>query len=285
MHNMAESIMDNRETPLQLDLSGILRRRMPRRISRLVPGFMLRALENLIRQDDLNALLRGAFPATGSAFSRSVMDQLGIEVETVGLDAVKGRTRLVFASNHPLGGLDGITMVRILGETFGDDNIRVMVNDMLMHVEPLAGVFLPINKYGGQARESARLINAAYASGMNICVYPAGLVSRLGDDGEIQDLKWQKAVAAKALEFDRDIVPVRFEALNSPMFYKAARFRKKSGLKVNIEQALLPRELFSQRGKRFRVIFGMPVSAKEMRESGKTPSELAAMLRDRVYSL
>ena len=176
-------------------------------------------------------------------------------------------------------------MVKILGETYGDDNIRVMVNDMLMNVKPLAGVFLPINKYGGQARQSARLINESYASYMNISFYPAGLVSRLGDDGRIRDLQWQKAVAAKAMEFGRDIVPVRFEALNSPMFYKTARLRKKSGLKVNLEQALLPRELFSQRGKRFRVVFGSPVSAEEMRTSGKSPLELAAMLRDLVYSL
>lgn len=277
--------MDNRGTLLQLDLTGILRQRMPRRINRLVPGFMLRALERLIRQDDLNALLRGAFPLEGSAFSDSLLTQLGVNVETVGLERTAGRSRLIFASNHPLGGLDGITMVKILGETYGDDNIRVMVNDMLMNVKPLAGVFLPINKYGGQARQSARLINEAYASDMNICVYPAGLVSRLGDDGRIRDLQWQKAVAAKAMEFGRDIVPVWFEALNSPMFYKTARLRKKSGLKVNLEQALLPRELFSQRGKRFRVVFGSPVSAEEMRTSGKSPLELAAMLRDLVYSL
>ena len=277
--------MDNRGTLLQLDLTGILRQRMPRRINRLVPGFKLRALERLIRQDDLNARLRGAFPLEGSAFSDSLLTQLGVNVETVGLERTAGRSRLIFASNHPLGGLDGITMVKILGETYGDDNIRVMVNDMLMNVKPLAGVFLPINKYGGQARQSARLINEAYASDMNICVYPAGLVSRLGDDGRIRDLQWQKAVAAKAMEFGRDIVPVRFEALNSPMFYKTARLRKKSGLKVNLEQALLPRELFSQRGKRFRVVFGSPVSAEEMRRWGKSPLELAAMLRDLVYSL
>ena len=81
--------MDNRGTLLQLDLTGILRQRMPRRINRLVPGFMLRALERLIRQDDLNALLRGAFPLEGSAFSDSLLTQLGVNVETVGLERTK----------------------------------------------------------------------------------------------------------------------------------------------------------------------------------------------------
>ena len=85
--------MDNRGTLLQLDLTGILRQRMPRRINRLVPGFMLRALERLIRQDDLNALLRGAFPLEGSAFSDSLLTQLGVNVETVGLERTAGRSR------------------------------------------------------------------------------------------------------------------------------------------------------------------------------------------------
>ncbi len=64
---MTDISMDNRGTLLQLDLTGILRQRVPRRINRLVPGFMLRALERLIRQDDLNALLR-AFPLKARHF-------------------------------------------------------------------------------------------------------------------------------------------------------------------------------------------------------------------------
>lgn len=276
--------MSKRTTPLQLNLDAILRARLPR-YGRLLPRWLTAWLERVVRQDGLNELLRGAFPAEGSAFSTSILHQLGITVETVGLDKLSGRRRLIFASNHPLGGLDGVTMVKLLGEAYGDANVAVMVNDMLMNVEPLAHVFLPINKYGSQARESARAINAAFASDKNICVYPAGLVSRLGDDGEIRDLVWQKSVAAKAMEFGRDVVPVRFEALNSPKFYRRARLRKRLGIKVNLEQLMLPGEIFSQRGKHFRVIFGEPVTAEEMRTSGKTPMQLASMLRSRVYSL
>lgn len=273
-----------REKALQLDLDAILRKRLPRRVSRWLPRVATAALERLICQDGLNALLRGAFPAEGSAFSASILKQLGIEVTVEGLERYRGQSRLIFACNHPLGGLDGIAMVKILGDAFGDENIRVMVNDMLMNVEPLAGVFLPINKYGSQARQAAVAINKAYASEMNMCVFPAGLVSRLGDDGEVRDLQWQKAVAAKAIEFDRYIVPVRFEALNAMSFYRLARLRKKLGVKVNLEQALLPRQIFHARGARFRVIFGEAVSPAELAAMG-SHSEAAQNLRAKVYSL
>ncbi len=274
-----------RQTPLQLDIKTILRRRLSRGANRLLPGVLINVLARIIRQNDLNLLLKGAFPAEGSAFSASVLDQLGVSVETVGLEKLRGMSRLVFACNHPLGGLDGITMVRLLGETFGDGNVKVLVNDMLMHVEPLAPVFLPVNKYGSQARESARLIASAFASESHICVFPAGLVSRLGADGEIRDLEWQKSFVAKSMESGRRIVPVRFEALNSPRFYKVARLRKRLGLKINIEQALLPSELFSQKGKRFRVVFGDPVDITSCGVRDSSPAAIAAELRRAVYSL
>lgn len=274
--------MPVRETPLQLDLRAILRRRLPRKVWRLIPGFLICAVERLIRQRDLNILLRKAFPLEGSQFAASILDQLEIEVTSEGLDSLADRKRLVFASNHPLGGLDGITMVKLLGEAFGDDNIRVLVNDMLMNVQPLAGVFLPINKYGRQGRGAAQQISAAYASDVHICVYPAGLVSRLGDDGSVRDLEWKKGFVSKALETGRTIVPVTFIALNSRRFYRLARLRKKLGIKINLEQSLLPGEIFSQRGKRFHVIFGEPVTAGELHALGETPSQLASRLREAV---
>lgn len=274
-----------RETPLQLDLKAILRERVPRRIGRWIPGFLVGGLERLICQNGLNSLLRSVFPAEGSAFSAGLLRELDIKVEVCGLENLRGRKRLVFASNHPLGGMDGITLVKMLGEAYGDENVRVLVNDMLMHVEPLAGVFLPINKYGAQARGSARKINETYAGTQHICVFPAGLVSRLGADGTVRDLEWQKAFVAKALEYDRAVVPVRFEALNAMSFYRFARLRKRLGLKVNIEQALLPRQIFNARGKRFRVVFGEAMEASELRSGGKSATAIAAEIRDKVYSL
>ena len=101
----------------------------------------------------------------------------------------------------------------------------------------------------------------------------------------IRDLQWQKSVVAKAIEYGRDVVPVRFEALNSARFYRMARLRKRLGIRINLEQIMLPGEVFSQRGKKFRVVFGAPVSAADLRSSGKSPKELAGRLREKVYSL
>lgn len=273
------------EGPLVLNLHQILRGRLPKKINRLVPGFVISWLEKLIRQEELNEILRVTYPHRGSKFSAKVLEHLDINLEIEGFDKLPEDTRFMFASNHPLGGLDGIALISVLGGRYGDENVKFLVNDMLMNVEPLKDVFLPINKFGALGRDAAIAINTALASDGQILQFPAGLCSRLHDDGKIADLEWQKAFVAKAIEYKRDIVPVFFQGFNSRKFYRTARWRKKLGLKFNIEQILLPSEVCKARGNNYKVIFGAPISWKELKDSGLSPKELAARLRSHVYQL
>lgn len=277
---MAERVL------LQLDIEGILKKRIPSSKQRLIPNFFYKALARLIHQDELNEMLRIGYPSQGNEFSEKILNYLNIRLEVDGYENLPPLDqRVVFASNHPLGGLDGIALIAVLGKHYGDENIRFMVNDLLMNVEPLSNVFLPINKYGSQARAAAEAINAEYASGHQLLVFPAGLVSRLHPGGKVHDLKWQKAFVQKAFEYDRDIVPIRFVALNRKRFYRLAKWRKKLGIKVNLEQATLPAELCASRGKKFRIIIGKPISISELKNSGKSIPQLAAEIRDRIYTL
>lgn len=270
------------DRPRLINLDGILRRRLPAKVSRFLPRFATGWLEKIVCQDRLNELLEAGWPAEGSEFASRVLDEMGITLETAGTERVPDGSRVVFASNHPLGGLDGIALIKVLGKRYGDGKVRFLVNDLLMNVEPLRPVFLPINKYGSQGRAAAAAINAAYASDAQILVFPAGLVSRLGEGGKIADLKWQKAFVAKAIEYGRDIVPVRFEGLNSMRFYRTARLRSRLGLKVNIEQALLPSELCRAEGKRFRIIFGEPIPNERLRADSRSATEIAAAIRESI---
>lgn len=272
------------DQPLEIDLHAILKKRLPTKVKRFVPRFVISWLAKLIRQDEMNEILRVTFPSRGSKFAAGVLQHLDISLEVVGLENIPDK-RLIFASNHPLGGLDGIALIAVLGQKYGDNNIRFLVNDMLMNVEPLKDEFLPVNKFGRQGREASLKITEALASDMEILQFPAGLCSRKNKNGEIADLKWQKSFAAKAVEHQRDIVPVYFEGKNSPKFYNLARWRKKLGVKFNIEQIFLPSEVCKARGKRFKIIFGNPISWETLRKSGKSYPELAEDIRSVVYSL
>lgn len=273
------------DEPLVIDLHAILRKRLPKKVNRFIPGFLISALERIVRQNELNEILRVAYPKRGSKFSKKVLEHLEIALEVDGLENLPSNVRFMFASNHPLGGLDGIALIAVLGEKYGDDNIKFLVNDMLMNVEPLKDVFLPINKFGRQGREASLIINESIKGDGQIFQFPAGLCSRLGDNGEIKDLEWQKSFVAKAIESERDVVPVYFEGRNTAKFYKMAKWRKKLGLKFNIEQILLPSEVCKSRGNNYKIIFGKPISWKELKKSGKNAKEIAAEIRDIVYQM
>lgn len=264
---------ESAEAPLQLDVAAILRQRAPR-----LPGFVSQLLARIIRQNDLNALLRAAWPAAGSDFSRRILTELNITAELHGKDHIEGRERLVFASNHPLGGLDGITLIALLGGLYGDENIIFPVNDMLMNVRPLQSVFTPINKYGRQGRERANSLRQAFESNKHVIIFPAGLVSRLQPGGTIQDLEWRKTFVSLAAETGRQIVPVHFEALNRKRFYRLAQWRKRLHIPFNLEQVFLPAELVACRNRRFSV-HCLPLADPALLLQKSTPRRVAADLR------
>lgn len=273
------------DTPLQLNIREILKARIPKGKRRFLPPFLITWVEKLIRQKELNEILRETHPSEGSDFSKKVLKHLDITLNVEGLQNLQDGKRYMFASNHPLGGLDGIALIKVLGEKYGDDNIRFLVNDMLMNVTPLKKIFLPVNKFGRQGKEYASVINEKLNSDCQIFQFPAGLCSRKGANGEIRDLEWQKSFVTKAIESERDIVPVYFEGRNSNRFYKTANWRKKLGIKFNIEQILLPSELCKARGSNYRIVFGTPISITELKNSNKSAKELASVIRSRSYSL
>ena len=273
------------EELLKIDIKKILENRIPKKKRRMIPPFLITFVEKLIRQKELNEILEATLPSKGSEFSGRVLEHLDIKLEVEGLEKLPESKRYMFASNHPLGGLDGMALITVLGKKYGDDNIRFLVNDMLMNVKPLEDIFLPINKLGKQGKGNARVINEKMESDCQIFQFPAGLCSRLNDKGEIADLEWQKSFVTKAQQYKRDIIPVYFEGQNSRKFYRAAKLRKKLGIRFNLEQILLPSELCKARGSKYRIIFGTPIPYKTLETLGSSPKEIAQAIKEASYSL
>ena len=268
--------------PIKIDLHALLRRRAGRYGS-LLPHFAVWPLERLVCQSELNALLDRLYPLRGVAFCRALLRELDIKLEIRNLDLLPPSGRALFASNHPLGGLDGISMLAFLGEHYGCEPYFI-VNDLLMAVEPLSGNFVPVSIFGHQQRATGAAISAALASDAPVLIYPAGLVSRRGDDGSIADLKWNKTFINKAIESRRDIVPIHFGGTNSSFFYRTASLRRRLHIPFNLEMALLPREMLGRRGATFPITVGEPVAWQSLHGGSQAVAE-ARNLRNIVYNL
>ena len=262
---------------LQLDVKTVLKQKIP--FLTKIP-FFVPWLKNIIHEKELNELLRVCGHEHGIDFAIAALRFLNVHVQieyTVPLDP-KGR--YIFASNHPLGGLDGVALVKALSEQFSE--LRFPVNDILLAIENFQPIFLPINKHGSQSRDAVRKINEAYASpDKQLLMFPAGLVSRK-IDGKIMDLPWQKHFVSKAIEYKREIVPVYIAGKNSNRFYRIARWRKYLGL-PNIEMFFLPDEMFRQKNKTIKIIIGKPVPLDILQE--ESTQYMVNFIKKEVYNL
>ena len=265
---------------VKIDVDSVLRTRLPKHY-RYIPRFVVRWLERTICQDRLNTILKKMADKNSVDAATAALDEMGINVTASGLDELPDG-RYMFVSNHPLGGLDGLALISLLGNRY-DHKIKFLVNDLLMAVVPLRGVFLPVNKYGHQSRAAASQIEEALKGDDQFITFPAGLCSRMQPDGTIADLPWQKAAVVHAVNNQRDIVPIYFDAHNSRFFYRFAKWRKRLGIKFNIELIFLPKEMLKQSGSNLHFIVGQPIPWSSL--DARAPRHEAARLRDIVYTM
>jgi putative hemolysin len=249
----------------------------------LIPSFVVNYLIRLIHQDEINDIIIRFNDLQGVDFMNALIGYFNINLIVKNEENLpQDGQRCIFASNHPLGGLDGICLSAVIGNHYGQ-KIKYLVNDLLLHIPNLQSIFVPVNKHGAQSRESARKIEEAYSSESQILTFPAGLCSRKRN-GKISDLEWKKSFIQKAIEYKRNIVPIYFEGENSNFFYHFANFRKLFGMKFNIEMLLLPDEMFKNRDKTFSITIGKPVSCETL-VAGKKPAEWAESMKETVYKL
>lgn len=264
-----------------IDIDKVLQKRIPKQYKYL-PRFVVGWVEKIIHQKDLNSTLDAIGDAEGVDAARRILEHLEIKTDEHGVENIPASGRFLFVSNHPLGGLDGIVLISLLGGRYGGA-IKFLVNDLLMAVKPLRKVFLPVNKYGRQSRVAANEIEQEYAGDNQMITFPAGLCSRRLAGGKIGDLPWQKSAITMAVRYKRDIIPIHFDAVNSKRFYRLARWRERLGIKFNYEMILLPGEVYKSRGKTFRVVFGQPIRWQEL--DARNAGAEAQRIRDLIYEL
>ena len=267
-----------------IDVRQILRGKMGAK-AKYVPGFIVKWLERILHQDEVNEFLWDNRDRTGVEWLESCLKYLDTTLDIVGEenlpDGDDGRL-YTFVSNHPLGGQDGVALGTILGRHYGG-NFRYLVNDLLMNLPGLAPLCIPINKTGRQSRNFPAMVEAGFRGDNHILMFPAGICSRR-IDGTIHDLPWKKTFISKSVETHRDVVPIHFGGRNSDFFYNLADTCKRLGIKFNIAMLYLADEMYKNRHKTFRVAIGKPIPWQTFDKS-KTPMEWAKYVQDIVYKL
>jgi len=262
----------------RVDIGAVLAQKAPKL---RIPRFAVDWLRRTVHEDEINRILGNYWELPPQEFIRSCFRDWEVTYSAQGLDRLEGRDRYLFVSNHPFGGMDGMMLADKLIERFGD--VRVVVNDLLMHVEPLRPLWLPVNKHGAQNTAYARHMEEEFFGDRQILTFPAGLCSRR-TRGVVADTEWKINFLKKAYASQRKIVPLFVEGRLSNFFYRLASWRKALGIGFNIEMLWLPDEMLAQRGRHFRIVAGDPIELSELQRCGSL-REQVEYIRKKAYFL
>ena len=202
--------------------------------------------------DEINAFVEANAHRTGFDFVEAVLDHLGTRytVDQVERARIPQTGRLIIVANHPLGALDSLALLHLVGSVRRD--VRILANDLLMEFGGIRELLLPLRILGGKpSAESLRAVTTALDAEQVVIVFPAGEVSRLGWRG-VRDGRWRAGFVKFARESGAPVLPVRIKAKNSTLFYGLSSLYKPVGT------ALLPREIFKARGLRIDLRIGLP---------------------------
>ncbi len=246
-----------------------------------LPDFIVKLIKRIIRQDDINILLNKYPENKGVDFLDKMIEEFNIKIEVEGKENLPENGKCFFAANHPFGVIDGLVLTNTVSKKYG--TLKAIANDAFMFVPQMHPLVAAVNVFGRSSREYMIGLDETYNSETPITHFPAGLVSRIFN-GKIQDSVWQKSFITKSISSQRDIVPFYFYGRNSNLFYLVFLIRKLFGIKLNIELALLPHEMFNKRNKTIKVKIGKPISYLSFDKSF-THLEWAQKVRAQVYDL
>ncbi|MBR1769410.1 MAG: 1-acyl-sn-glycerol-3-phosphate acyltransferase [Bacteroidales bacterium] len=278
--NNLSSDCSNQITPKFISLERIIASKN-KTLYKLTPKFVISWLKKLIHLDEINYVIYKYRDKTGVDFANAVLDELQIKLEVINPENIPTEGRPLVVANHPIGSIDGIALISLIGEKRKD--VLFPVNDILCQLPGLKGVFIPINKYGRNS-SNHQTLNSAFEGDSIMMFFPAGTESKIIDK-KLQDFPWKKSFINEAQKFKRDIVPVYIDGCNSKGFYRLFKIRKFLGIKFDVEMILLPREMFNMRGQTLKLTFAKPIPIDKITKEKHHSKIWADKIRSFVYEL
>lgn len=247
----------------------------PRELARPV----IELLRRVACEERINAFLAETKGLVGFAFVERAIEllQLRYSVANTDRENIPVEGRVVIVANHPLGALDALALIHLVGSVRRD--VKVLANDLLLQFTQLKPLLLPLPVFGGgSAHGGARAAYRALESDEALIVFPAGEVSRMRAAG-VRDATWSPGFVRLALKTGAPVVPVHIAAQNSPMFYGVSMLAKP------LSSLLLPREMFGAARARIELQVGENVPAAALTQSTQQPQRIAQQMRTHVYRL
>lgn len=216
-------------------------------------------------------------------FLNSILDEFEIRFEIPEKDLARlpKEGPYITISNHPLGGIDGILLLKLMLERRPD--FKIIANFLLHRIEPLKPYIMPVNPFEDRKDAKSSLMGfkkslSHLREGHPLGIFPAGEVSTYKDGKLVIDKPWEEAAMKLVRKAEVPVVPIYFHAKNSKLFYRLSK------ISDTLRTAKLPSELLTQKKRVIKVRIGLPISVEDQKEQ-ENLTEFTEFIRKKTYML
>jgi putative hemolysin len=241
------------------------------------------SLLRVLRISTINKIYENNKHKTDLDFLNGVLDDCNIkfEIPEEDLKRIPKEGAFITISNHPLGGIDGVLLLKLLIEKRAD--YKIIANFLLHRIEPLKPYVMPVNPF--ETRKDAKSSVAGIKSallhlkeGKPLGIFPAGEVSTYKDGKLKVDKPWEEGAVRLIQKANVPVIPIYFHAKNSRLFYFLSK------ISDTLRTAKLPSEVISQEGRVIKVRIGKPISIADQNEY-KELAAFSEFIRKKTYML
>ncbi len=240
-------------------------------------------LIKLLKISTINKLYLRNKHLKGVDFLNSILDdfQIKFEIPEEDLKRLPKDGAYITISNHPLGGLDGVLLLKLMLEQRED--FKIIANFLIHRIEPLQPYIMPVNPFEDRKEAKSSVVGFKNSllhlkDGHPLGIFPAGEVSTYRDGKLVVDKPWEEPAMKLIKKAEVPVVPIYFHAKNSRLFYKLSKINDK------FRTAKLPSELLTQKNRVIRVRIGKPISVADQIEHSSL-EDFCDFLRRKTYML
>ncbi|GLB52690.1 glycerol acyltransferase [Neptunitalea chrysea] len=240
-------------------------------------------LMKVLKISKLNVIYNRHKHLEGVDFLNALLDEFNIkfEIPEEDLKRLPKDGPFITISNHPLGGIDGVLLLKLMLEQRAD--FKIIANFLLHRIKPLISFIMPVNPFENRKDVKSSIIGfkqslAHLRDGHPLGIFPAGEVSTYKDGKLIIDKPWEEAGIKLIKKAEVPVVPIYFHAKNSPLFYRLSK------ISDTLRTAKLPSELLTQSKRVVKVRIGRTISVDAQKEFTDL-GDYTAFLRRKTYVL
>ena len=240
---------------------------------------LFKIAKKIVHEDSINKFLSQNSHLKGFEFVDAVLDYFDFDytVSSNDLQNIPPQGKVVIIANHPLGGLDALCLLKMVGSVRKD--VKILANDFLVGFEALNSLVISVDNFKDrQTKDSIKKIYDALNNEEAIIIFPAGEVSRATPKG-IKDLSWSKGFLNFAKNSNSPILPIFLDAKNSKTFYTISLINK------TFSTLLLSNEMFNKKSKHINIKIGQIIPNENITPRGLNKEFLVNLYKKHLYAL